>query len=120
MKSRLLDNDIILIGNDGRNELGILREFGEWGIIPYMIIIEPKWREWFPLMKSKYATRYKFFQMDSACEDKMMHFLMKDFYTDKNKPIIITTTDIACEMVDRHVVELSEKYIVPNIGGRGG
>lgn len=115
----MIENEIIIIGNDGRNELGILREFGEWNISPFLILIEKKLKKNYIVLKSSYVKRYQIFQQKEA-EIGIVKFLKDNFKNNEKKPVIITTTDTACEMIDNHVEELIDDFYVSNIDGKNG
>lgn len=117
-----MKNDIIIIGDGGRNGLGIMREFGECGIVPFMLLLERNNKQQSSntkvVLASKYAKRYKVIPFSESIEEQAISFLMDELGNEVCKPIIITTNDIACEMLDRHVEELSRKFFVSNIEGK--
>ena len=114
-------NDVIIVGDGGRNGLGIVREFGECGQIPFVLLIERDSKEQKSntrvVLASKYTKRYKVFPPCDSIETEVIQFLLKYLGNEKCKPIIITTSDVACEMLDRHTEELSDKFFVSNING---
>lgn len=117
-------NDVIIVGDGGRNGLGIVREFGECGQIPFVLLMERDSKEQKSntkvVLASKYTKRYKVFPPSDSIETEVIQFLLKKLGNKKCKPIIITTSDAACEMLDRHTEKLSEKFFVSNINGSNG
>ena len=119
-----MKNDVVIVGDGGRNQLGILREFGEYMQIPFCLLLERDSQEQKSktevVLASKYAKRYKIFPLSESKEDEIIRFLLNELGNERCKPIIITTCDAACEMLDRHTEELYRKFYVSNIEGKNG
>lgn len=117
-----MKNDVVIVGDGGRNQLGILREFGECGQIPFLLILEMDSKEQKSktevVLASKYAKRYRIFPFSALKEKEIIQFLLNDLGNEQCKPVIITTCDAACEMLDRHTEELLSKFYVSNIEGK--
>lgn len=117
-----MKNDVVIVGDGGRNQLGIMREFGEFNQIPFCLLLERDSNEQKSkteaVLASKYVKRYKIFSLSDSKEDEIIKFLLNELGNEYCKPIIITTCDAACEMLDRHTEELAEKFYVSNIEGK--
>ena len=119
----MMNHDVVIIGDGGRNQLGILREFGEHGVIPYLVFAErdnaEQKRKTEVVLASKYAKRYKVFHKNIK-EKHIIEFLMDSLGNADRKPVIISTCDAAVELIDRYVEQLSEKFYLTNCQGKSG
>lgn len=109
------DRDVLVIGGDHYNALGVIRSLGELGIKPYYIMISNE--KICPTASSKYIK--KVFRFDENDEKGVLEFLTEKFYT-KKKAFIIPTGDPIEVFLDSNLNKLKEKYIIPNINSKQG
>ena len=101
-------NDIILVGENHHNGLGLVRSFGLHGIKPYGIIIGKNANKGF-LRYSKYWGKFWF----ADDEKKALDILSQQNFQDK--PVLIPYSDGAAQIIDLNLTKLSEKYLCPSI-----
>ena len=109
------ERQVIVLGADHHNALGIIRSLGEMGIMPYYILISDKWIN--PTTFSKYIKKtYK-----CSCDDnKAILDLLENEFKDLYYPIIIPTGDPAAKFLDENYDSLSKRYIIQNINNKQG
>lgn len=106
----MYNDNIIIIGNDHINTLGVIRMFGENGISSDLILISNN--EISSVSKSKYIKNTYF------CKDMntAILVLISDLSNNNKKNFIIPTSDEAVMYLDKFYDKLIEKnFIVPNI-----
>ncbi len=110
-------NKVIIFGLDHYNSLGLARVFGVNGIKPYGIL------------KSCYDTHKKDFCYLSKYWTKVIYVdsekqgircLIKNFSNEKERPVIIPSSDQAEEAIDHNYDILANNFIVPGIQNKGG
>lgn len=108
------NNKVIIIGNDHINTLGVIRTFGENGIKPYLMVVSDT--------KRVAVTKSKYVEKCWLCNDSVniIELLKKEFKDEKNKPVIIPTTDYVAALLDIYYNELKEIFILPNINKKKG
>lgn len=104
-----IKNEIIVIGGNHHNLLGVVRTLGEKGI--YSNIIVTNENKYAFVIKSKYVKKYKIIK---ESEEEILEAL-KEYKHLKNKPVLIPTSDYAEYTIDKNLNELSKDFIVPNI-----
>lgn len=102
---------VIIVGCDHTNTLGLIRSFGEAGIKPNLVIeADPKNNM---CSHSKYADRIIYVKNLENVDG----VLLKEF---PEGGVIVTMSDIAAEHVDRKYDILKEKFIMPSFKNEGG
>lgn len=112
----MINNEIIVIGGEHYNSLGVIRSLGESGINPIFILISNE--KYNSTAHSKYIKRLIRIKSDD-CND-VLDILDKEFNNLKEKPILIPTGDPIAKALDRNYKKLSKKYILPNINNEQG
>ena len=109
-----MKNKVIIIGGDHSNALGVIRAFGENGIKPYLFVISPT--RFVAIKKSKYIEKYW------ICKDEEEAILKINSYfnNEKEKPVIIPTSDSAAAILDCNYINLSKKFILQNMNEKSG
>ena len=107
-----MENEVIIIGNDHVNTLGTIRIFGENNIKPFVYVISDT--HLVAVAKSKYIKKC------TICRDEEMAILyvLRDFETVNNKPILIATSDKVAAIIDANYDRLKKHFIVQNINGK--
>ncbi|WP_100010094.1 ATP-grasp domain-containing protein [Lentibacillus sediminis] len=107
-KEAHIQNEVIVLGGNHHNELGIIRSLGEVGCKVYFIAVNVKNSF---VVKSKYITDYWF----AFEEDDLLDILLQKFSDGKLKPIIIPSNDDTVAILDKNLDVLKKKFILPNI-----
>jgi predicted ATP-grasp superfamily ATP-dependent carboligase len=116
MENKSIENEIIVIGAEHYNALGVIRSLGESGLKPYFILVDNN--KISPSASSKYIK--KVFKITTENYDDVLNILRDNFNNLEKKPIIIPTGDPVEKFLDLNYDELSKKYILPNIDGKQG
>lgn len=115
-KMNQINNEILVIGADHYNALGVIRSLGESGIKPIFILVSND--KFCMSAASKYIK--KLIRINSNNFEDILPLLDNEFNNLKHKPIIIPTGDpIAC-LLDKNYSKLSKKYLIPNIQNKEG
>ena len=85
-----MKKDVIVIGGNHHNTLGVIRSLGEKGIYPNIIITNES--KYAYVAKSKYVKDYDIVKED---EDKIKEILIKKYVKLENKATLIPTSDFA-------------------------
>lgn len=105
--------EVIVIGVDHFNTLGIIRSLGEIGIKPIAVILsEKKHRVW--TLKSKYLNR------ELSCvisSDDFANVLTRIGKTFKDKAYLIPSCDTAVKLLDDNRDSIDNYFILPSIYG---
>ena len=101
--------EVIVVGNNHVNALGVIRAFGEKGIKTNLLLIGS--RKGY-IKKSKYIKKIYYSAED---EKEIMQVLMHQIKIEKERCYIIPTGDFIAAVIDKNLDELKQKYIVPNI-----
>lgn len=111
----IIKNKIIVIGGNHHNALGVVRALGERGIKSYAIITND--HQYAFLKKSKYIVKSYIVKEDS---DEILKILFNEFSLEKEKTILIPTSDFAAITIDDNLDKLKEKFITPQINNHQG
>lgn len=103
---------IVLFCSDAYTSLGIIRCIGEIGK-KIEVYCFGEFCEY--LLASKYVSVGKSFKS----KEQALQFLLKDYPTHEEKPILLTIPDPPAYLVDLHKDELEKKFIVMNAGKSG-
>lgn len=102
---------VIIVGCEHANTLGLIRCFGEAGIKPNLVI-ESKPESSY-CSRSKYSGKVVYFDDYSSLDS----LILKEF---PDGGVIVTMSDVSAEYIDRVYDKLSPKFIIPNFDGKGG
>lgn len=105
--------EVVVIGNDHTNTLGVLRMFGENGILSNLYLLSDDNNK-ISVSKCKYLKCIKIFDN----ERNLFDALINDFKKHKLKPILIPTSDGMAAMIDKKYDILSKKFITQNIDNK--
>lgn len=115
MAEKLNRPDVIIIGGNHHNPLGVVRSFGVNGIRPYGIIVVGKDKNSF-VTKSRYWKKTWLASTDAEAIE-----IMKNEFSDQNqKPVVIPCSDSIAMEIDLQLDELKERFILPSMGERQG
>lgn len=109
-------NNVIVIGSDHHNTLGVVESLGMAGVNPFVIIVSQNIVPNSFVLKSKYCKNSGI----STTYDKLIDLLHERF--DKSgteKQIVIATNDQAASLIDNHYDELSTFLTLPGTGKQG-
>lgn len=104
-----INNDVIIVGNNHHNTLGLVRSLKRAGFHVSCFIVDNAIRNSF-VAKSKNIDYFKLFKSF----DSLLEF-MRGQEVDKRIPVF-TTSDAAAEFMDSHYSELSQNYLLNNCG----
>lgn len=104
---------VIAIGIDHHNTLGAIRSLGECGIKSYLILEDQS--------KSSFVSKSKYVEeCIPLVNNSLVDTLLSICKDERNKPVIICTTDTSIDIVDQHYDILKQFFICPNVGKQGG
>ena len=104
------NNEVIIVGGNHHNMLGVIRAFGEKKILSNIIIINNN-RYCF-IKKSKYVKNCDIIKEN----EKDIINLLNTKYTKINpKPVLIPTSDFAALIIDKNKSLLSKNFIIPGM-----
>lgn len=101
-----IENEVVVVGGNHHNALGLIRSMGETGWKVNYISTETGKNF---VSKSRYVKRFWIAQN----EEKLIELLLKTHANKKS--IIIPSDDSAMTMIDNNFSILKEKYIIPNV-----
>ena len=108
--------DVIVIGSDHHNTLGVVESLGMAGLSPYVVIESNQPVSQSFVLKSKYCKGKGF---TATCE-QMIGLLHEHFdHQEFDKPVVIATNDRVASLVDNHLSELSSFLTLPGTGKQG-
>lgn len=105
---------VIIIGINNGNTLGLIRSLGKCGY-PVVLFLEPCDKYFCALRFSKYLTRIHY--LDNL--ETALYLLRGEYAQEKSKTVILTGSDRAAILLDRHYDELRGHYVFFNAGMRG-
>lgn len=106
-------NEVIVLGPDHYNTLGVVRSLGEAGIKPIVVIYSEKSQNSF-VLKSKYI---KTGTVVEKCDSALMGTLAIKYNDSNNKAILIGTSDHACITIDANLDRL-KNFICASCGNQ--
>ena len=108
--------NVIVIGSDHHNTLGVVESLGMAGISPFVIIVSKSKPARSFVLKSKYCQGRGF----TASYGQLIDLLCTNFKKGNGKKyVVITTNDQGASLLDNHYDELSEFLILPGTGKQG-
>ena len=110
----MMDSKVIVLGGDHYNTLWVVRSLGMAGLKPYLIVDSHSTKSF--VAKSRYVQKCWYV----SGEEKIVKVLRENFCTETRKPVVICSSDVCADIVDRNYEELTTKFILPNIDGKGG
>ena len=108
-------HQVVIVGDNHHNALGLVRSFGVNGIKPIGFIVCEEKKESF-VTKSKYWSKAYILESYEYLIDKLIEI----FSNEQNQPVLIPCSDTAGELLDQNLDKLSPIFIVPSIGERQG
>jgi predicted ATP-grasp superfamily ATP-dependent carboligase len=108
-------NDVVLIGGNHHNGLGLVRSFGINGIKAYGIIVGED-------AEMSFCRKSKYWKQTWAVktEEEALVLLKKEFSNKKLKPVVIPYSDGVAKIIDNHLEELSIDFILPSLNNEEG
>ncbi|WP_196213621.1 ATP-grasp domain-containing protein [Bacteroides cellulosilyticus] len=107
-----MNNQIIVIGTDHHNTLGIIRSLGEEGKSP--IVMLPNLKSAF-ITDSKYLSKVIWFDKPNDIID----LLLRNYVDELNKVIVICSEDTSISVIDSHYDLLKDFFLLPNAKKQG-
>lgn len=108
--------DVIILGGNHHNTLGVIRALGEAGLSQSIKLIMVNDTPDF-VYQSKYIKKANYRRVPD--EDGIAQAL-NDFKYSDSKPVIICCGDSLSSFVDRNYDELSNRFVLPNAKGKQG
>ena len=105
-----MENEIIIIGGNHYNTLGVIRSLGEKKVKSNLIITNND--RYAYIVKSKYVKKYDIVKEDETIIKKI---LIEKYSKFDKKAILVPTSDFAALFIDKNLDELKKFFIVPNI-----
>lgn len=110
-----IKNKVIVIGGNHHNTLGVIRALGEKGVKSYVIITNDNRFSF--VKKSKYIIKS---YIVKESKNEILNTLLNNFELEKDKTIVIPTSDFAAITIDDNLDKLKDKFIVPQINNIQG
>ena len=107
-------NEVIVVGGNHHNALGVIRSFGKNGIKINLIVTNDTKYPF--IVKSKYVKKYSIIKEN---EVEILDELSK-YKNITPKPAIIPTSDYAEYVIDKNLDKLKKTFIVPSINNTQG
>lgn len=107
-------NRVVIIGGDHHNTLGLVRAFGKNAIHPDCLLTSEKKSS--IVEKSRYVGSCCYF----VSEEDAIEYLSTHYAEDREKVVVIPTSDRAACELDRRFDELSRHFILPSINQTPG
>ena len=109
-------SNVIVIGSDHHNTLGVVESLGMAGLSPFVIIVSRSTVSDSFVLKSKYCQGQGFMTQ----YDRLIDLLCSTFKkNDGERYVVITTNDQAASLLDNHYNELSDFLMLPGTGRQG-
>lgn len=105
---------IVVIGQNYCTSLGVIKALGEAGYrveVGKRVIGKHNFRT--PEMKSKYVDKAIFLQ--TGPDTKMINTIVQHFAVSDGKKILIPADDFCVALIDRHLNELSQYFMLPHV-----
>lgn len=109
----MIENEVIIIGGNHHNTLGVIRSLGLKKIYSYVIIISNESKPYISF--SKYIKEYLIVES----EEEVVPVLLADFSNLGLKPIIIACSDAVSSVLDLNHRKLSEMFHLPGSDTEG-
>lgn len=98
--------NVVVIGGNHHNTLGVVRALGRKGIKPFLILIGNR--------KKSYVSRSKYIKgWISLSMDEIVPYLLDYNSSNQDKTVIISCHDGVTELLERNRMVLRDKFIVP-------
>ena len=111
-------NNVIVIGSDHHNTLGVVESLGMAGLMPFVILVANYEIDKSFVSRSKYCKGRVFM----TTYPRLIALLHEKFGKNNNpehKSIVITTNDEAASLLDNHYQELSDFLVLSGTGKQG-
>ena len=106
-------NNVIVIGCDHHNTLGVIRSLGEKGIGPDVLIVTQDGNTF--VGKSKYIRNLHIVRNNN----EIVPYLLSHFKSEKDKSVVICCHDASSSEIDLHADELRSWFIIPGAEKQG-
>jgi predicted ATP-grasp superfamily ATP-dependent carboligase len=113
MQSISANNEILVIGGNHQNTLGIIEALGNRGLYPYVIINDSRKSSY--VLKSKYVKRGWIFQKNIDIID----CLIRNFSCLPQKTVVIACSDNMASLLSDNYYKLCDFLYLPTIKGDG-
>lgn len=110
-----IQHEIIVIGGNHPNTLGLIRSIGENGLLVTLMLEPCSSLEYCCLRFSKYIAKMYLLQS----KEEILEILNRDFAAESEKPVILCASDSAISLLDAHYDELKERFLFFNAGEQG-
>ena len=100
-------NNIIVIGGNHHNTLGVIRSLGYKGLRPYVILITNNNKPY--ICYSKYIKQYKCL----SSPNEIVNYLLEIKDDFKSKPVVFSCADFVTAELDSHKSNLDEYFYLP-------
>ena len=107
-----MDQRVVVFCGNGYHSLGLIRCLGEGGYRPECYCFGHKCDL---ILSSKYISKGKKFESAEAILDHLLHHY--PYYDEK--PILLTIPDVPAFLIDQHLDELKEKFVLMNASEQG-
>ena len=105
----LYRNDVVLIGGNHHNMLGIIRSLGKNNIKSNLIITDDK--KYSFVSKSRYVNEYEIIPEN----EELVLKCIEKYKNSVPKKLLIPTSDFAEYVIDKNLHELKKHFLVPSI-----
>ena len=106
-------NDIIVIGCDHHNTLGVIRSLGEKEVSPDALIVSQDGKTF--VGKSKYIRNLHIVRNNN----EIVPYLLSHLKSEKDKSVVICCHDASSSEIDLHADELRPWFIIPGAENQG-
>lgn len=111
-----VENEVIVIGSDHYNALGVIRGLGECGVKPIFILLSDTDK----CMSSHSKYIKKLYTIHEDEKKELCNFLLKNFKDINCKPVIIPTGDPIAKYLDENYDLIKDYFILQNINNKSG
>ena len=107
-------NKVIIFGNGLNNTLGLIRSIGEAGIPVYLLLVSKD-------PHGSYVQYSKYIAATHYChtQEEGLEVLHREYWNEREKPILLFGGDPPVCLVDSHYNELKERFFFFNAGEQG-
>lgn len=110
---RFMNNEVLIIGGNHQNPLGIIEALGKKGIKSYVLIV--------CCCKNSFVLKSKYVKCGWICKNynEALTCIRKRFRDKKSKAVVFACSDDAASMLDLNHDELKDYLILPGIEEQG-
>ena len=107
-----MEKKVVVFCSHGYGSLGLIRALGEAGFRPECYCYGDTGDL---LMASKYVSKGKIFES----KEEAFHYLLNDYPCHQEKPFLFTIPDPPAFLVDKHLDQMKEKFVLMSAGEQG-